>query len=78
MQWLIDGRINLSAICADASWHRGTILDSLRGYGLPPDDAEAYTAFACAEYATEHGGTADMRPQEYLSDSQWERLSLNK
>jgi len=74
MGWMIDGKIALDAICEREQWHRRSVIDALVGEGLTLAEAEAYTSFAFADHAT----VSDDRPEDLVSEEQWERLTLSK
>ena len=73
--WMIDDRIDLTAICKQARWHRLSIIDALVAANLPRSDAEAFADFAICEMAQSEGGICDHRPEDEVTDEQWERLS---
>lgn len=70
--WIIDGTINLTAICTAADWNSASIIDGLVAAGLTRSDAEAFADFACADHATR----SDRTPEECVSDEQYERITL--
>lgn len=73
MLWLIDHAVKLSTICEGIGWNRLAVKDYLQiEEGMSPADAEAYTAFAFCE----HAKVRDCKPEDYLTDEQWERLSI--
>jgi len=69
--WLIDGRVNLTAACESSGWHLATAMGELLWAGLTCEDADAFVHFAFSARST----TGD-EPAEYLTDDQWERLTL--
>jgi len=73
--WKIDSRINLTAICEDAQWHRLSIIDELVASKLERKDAEAFADFAICEMVQAGGGISDHRPEDEVTDEQWERLT---
>lgn len=72
MLWVIDDTVDLTGACERASWHLGSAIDALVTAGLPRRDAEAYVEFAFSDHAVYD----DQRPQECLSDEQWNRLTV--
>lgn len=76
MNYLIDGEIDLAAICEEAGWHHATCMDKLQEKGLSRQDAEAFAEFAFAERANTMGGVTDVEPEECVTVEQWNRLTV--
>lgn len=70
--WLIDGTMNLTALCEREEWHYASVKRALNAAGLAQRDAEAFASFAFADLAP----VIDEPPEELLTDEQYERLSL--
>ena len=75
MDWIIDGKINLTRIAADAKYHRLTIIDALVGAGLARRDGEQFADYIIAEAA---GATDGETPDDMISDEGHRRLSLSR
>jgi hypothetical protein len=71
MNWMIDGKINLTETCEKHNWHLGSVQGALQEQGLTYRDAEAYAHFAFANVAV----VADYDADECLTSEQHERLS---
>jgi hypothetical protein len=74
--------INITQLCRDANWHLRTAIEELSKH-LSWEEAESFAEFAFADHADEMGGVRlsillDGRPEDYLTDEQWDRLSLKK
>ena len=72
MDWVIDGKQNLTKTAEKAGWHHGTTVAALVAEGIERRDAEAFTCFVFSDSAE----VADCAPEEYLDDGLWGRLSL--
>ena len=70
-EWLVDGRVRLDEVAADADWNRLAIIRGLEAEGLAASDAEAYADFIISEAAE----VSDTRPEDCVTDAQWDRLS---
>jgi len=75
MTWMVDGKVNLSAVCAAQHWHLGSAIAALVEAGLGRADAESFAEFAFTDYALAHGGRADCEPEEWLTPEQGGRLA---
>lgn len=81
-EMLVDGKIDMCAICQDAEWHQAKSIQAAIAAGLMPSDAAAYVAAYFELAAETHDqvqgvrGPRDMRFEDHLSDAQWERLQL--
>jgi hypothetical protein len=79
--WVIDETIDLTSICANASWDRQTAIETLLNppYKLSANDATAFVEFA---FADAHGNRAcgyypdACLPGEWLTEAQMARLSI--
>ncbi|MBK7406409.1 MAG: hypothetical protein IPJ41_17855 [Phycisphaerales bacterium] len=74
-EWKIDGTVNLTAICLESEWHLATAIDGLIAAGLSREDAGAFANFAFADDASARGGCIYGKPEDYLTDEQWDRLA---
>jgi hypothetical protein len=74
MNWIIDATIDLTQICENAAWHLATAIDALVASGLSRQDAEAFAGFAFRE----HAKVGDGKPEDFIDDAQYERLTLAK
>lgn len=72
MRWFIDNSVDLTGACEAGDWHPASVMEKLREQGLSQADAEAYTYFAFEEAAV----ARDADPEDYVSNEQWERLSV--
>ena len=70
--WIIDHSVDLTETCEKANWHRTTAIDALMATGITRADAEAFVEFAFTEKAK----VADCRPEDCVSDEQYERITL--
>lgn len=70
--WILDGKIDLSAICAESNWHRLTAIERLTGMEGVGNrrEAETFIDFVFCDKAT------DERPEDHVTDEQYERLSV--
>ena len=73
-EWVIDATIDLTQICENAAWHLATAIDALVASGLSRQDAEAFAGFAFRE----HAKVGDGKPEDFIDDAQYERLTLAK
>ena len=71
-EWIVDGTINLSTVCADANWHRLTVIDELVAKGVARADAAAFVDFIFCD----HANVADDNPDDVVTEAQYERLTV--
>jgi len=77
MHWMLDGRIDLTAIAEREQWHLGSTIRAIaEAAALTYQQAEPFALFLLTDYALAQGGRADCNPDEYLPDGERERLSL--
>ena len=72
MNWIIDNKIDATAIAEAANWHLATTIDALHSAGLNRGEAGDFAAYLFCEYAT----VSDHEPEEYLTDEQYQRLRV--
>lgn len=65
---------NLTAIAEQQQWHLASIIEALQTQGFSRGDAEAFAGFICCDHAEIRAG----RPEDYLTDEQWDRLDVNR
>lgn len=70
--WIIDGKINLDQTAEESNWHLATTIAKLQEQGLERRDAEDFADFAFSD----HAAVRDRRPEECVTDEQWDRLTL--
>lgn len=70
MKWIIDGKIDLLAICETEDWHLASAVDALKDLGLSVEDAYDFVNFAF-EWRSQN---ADAHPESYLNEAQINRL----
>ena len=76
MKWILDGTIDLTEICENSEAHHLTIIEALEARGLDRKEAQDFASFIGNEYCVERGGVVDCKSEDYLTDEQWERLSV--
>lgn len=76
MRNVIDNKIDLTATCEAAGWHRLTAIEALTAQGIERRDAEAFVDFEINEHCILAGGAYDtVYSGEYLSDEQDDRIA---
>lgn len=70
MKWILDGKIDLLALCEDVEWHIGSAVGELKDLGLSVEDAEDFINFAF-EWRSQN---AEAHPESYLNEAQISRL----
>jgi len=68
--WMIDGCINLTALCENERWHLASVIARLQQIGLERRDAQAFACFAFADAAV-----AGDWPDELVTPEQRARLT---
>jgi len=68
--WLIDGCVNLTALCENERWHLASVIGRLLDIGLERRDAEAFASLAFADAAV-----AGDWPDELVTPEQRARLT---
>jgi hypothetical protein len=74
MDWIIDGKINLTKTMEQAGWSLALGIEALMAIGLSYRDAQDFAHFAISEKAIVRD--EDEKPEDFVSDAQWARLSL--
>ena len=72
MQWIVDGSIHLSEICAAHLWREKFCIPALKTAGLSDEDAWVYYIWATGTDAVYQRAVGD----ENLTDDQYARISV--
>jgi hypothetical protein len=72
MHWMIDGKIDLTAIFEREDWHLASCISALTDAGLSREDAEAFADFAFNDFAK----VRDRDPEDCVTDTQYDRLTV--
>lgn len=73
--WIIDERIDATAICESSNWHLATCIDGISAEGVSRSDAEAFANFVFCDHASIRGGDD---PEDWVTQPQYERLSYGR
>ena len=74
MQWLVDGSVELTAICTAAGWKWKKCVQGLLDAGLTQGDAEVFAGWAFGTDAVFQMAVSD----EALTDGEYARLSITR
>ena len=72
MHYVVDGSIDITAICTAAKWRGCACLVALEAAGLSPADADVYMRWAFATDAQYQRSVS----QESLTPEQYARISI--